>query len=145
MFGTDDVLLYFLNKISDQRCRRLIDDYLNRNILTVAYDTQDLKFQDKLVDKGKEKLVAEIRQLAKLEKNTTVLIATVTEKKAAKPPLSEETLRKVSFYNIENGTMEKIDDQLIATLAPKKTYRVYTTHDSEIKNKVRQTVTAILN
>lgn len=141
----DDVLLYFLREVKDVECKRLIDDYLKRNILSMAYQTQDEKFQDKLEEWGKEKFQSEIKKKANLDKEITVLIVSITDKKAAKRPLTEETLRRVSFYDVENDDIQRIDDNLILTLAQKKTYRVYTLHDTRFRDSVRNAVISLLN
>jgi HD superfamily phosphohydrolase len=141
---SDDVLLYELNKIKSKKCRPVIDDFLQRKIMSRVYETDSKEFRKLLIEKGKAGVISEIRKKAKLSEDVIITIASIEEKKASPPPFTEEALVRVSCLNLDTNEREKISEEVIGVLTPKETYRVYTLKDDKILEKVKTAARSLI-
>lgn len=142
----DDVIYHELAKTKPKKQdKRLIEDFLNRRILTTAYSTEDPKFLEVIKQRGgKEKFLNEIKKNKGLPKNTVIEIRHVTEKKAAIGPPSYTTLRRLGFLNLTTGSIEHLPEDVLPALTMKKLYRVYTIKDKKIEQKIESAIKSLL-
>lgn len=141
----DDVLIYELTKATDEKTRKLVDDYLNRNIFSLVYEFNlgDNNPLTRIMEhEGSEGLQNKIKELAKLSKNDVVLIINTLDKKAAKPPVDEITLKKLTFYNVRCKKLESLDIDLSKQFLSTKKYRIYC--EKEHKHKIKESINSIV-
>jgi len=126
---SDDVLIHELTKVKNEKTRKLVDDYLNRNILSLVheFDLSDNNKITRIMDsKGTKGLEDEIRKEAGLPDDGVVLVINITSKKVTKPPVDETTLKRLMFYNIKSKKLESLDLDFIRQFYPNKKYRIFT-------------------
>ena len=140
----DDVLLYFLKQVKHKKCKKIIDDFFTRQLLSPITLSNSKKFGYVIAQIGLNSLGEKIKKQSKVSLDTVVKVLMVTEKRASLPPLSVEELEKVSFLNIETKKLESLDKSLIDVLSSKEYYRVYTTKDKKIKQKVEEAISVLL-
>ena len=143
---SDDVLIYELTKTKNEKTRKMVNDYLNRDILSLVHEF-DLSDNNKLTrimdSKGSKGLQDEIKKEAGLTDNDVVLVINITNKKATKPPVDETALKKLMFYNIKSKKLESLDLDFIRQLYSSKKYRIFV--QKEDKEKIRSLISTWLN
>ena len=136
---SDDVLIHELTKVENEKTRKLVDDYLNRNILSLVheFDLSDNNRITRIMDsKGSKGLQDEIRKEAGLPDDGVVLVINITSKKVTKPPVDETTLKRLMFYNTKSKKLEPLDLDFIRQFYPNKKYRIFAEkgHKEKIKS-----------
>jgi HD superfamily phosphohydrolase len=140
---SDDVLIYELTKAENGKTRKLVDDYLNRNILSLVheFDLADNNRLTRIMDsKGSEGLQNDLRKEAGLPNDRVILVINTTNKKATKPPLDEITLKKLTFYNVDSKKLEFLDVNLYGQFYSNSKYRIYS--EKEDKEKIKRITSA---
>jgi len=135
---SDDVLIHELTKVKNEKTRKLVDDYLNRNILSLVheFDLSDNNKITRIMDsKGSKGLQDEIRKEAGLSDDGVVLVINITSKKVTKPPVDETTLKRLMFYNIKSKKLESLDPDFVRQFYPNKKYRIFTEKGDKEKIK----------
>lgn len=138
---SDDILLYELNKVENEKTKKLVNDYLNRNIFTLVheFDPTDNNRLTRIMDsKGSNGLQDEIRKEAGLYYDRVIIVIKTANKKVTKPPVDEFTLKKLAFYNVELERLEPVDIDLSRQFSPTKKYRIYC--EKEDKEKIRNVI-----
>ncbi len=118
---SDDVLIHELTKVENEKTRKLVDDYLNRDILSLVheFDLSDKNRITKIMDsKGSKGLQDEIRKEAGLPDDGVVLVINITRKKVTKPPVDETTLKRLMFYNTKSKKIRTIRSRFYKTILP---------------------------
>ena len=140
---SDDVLIHELTKAENRKTRKLVDDYLNRNILSLVHEF-DIADNNKLtrimVSMGSEGLQNDLRKEAGLTDERVILVINTTNKKATKPPLDEITLKRLTFYNVDSKRLESLDIDLSRQFYPNNKYRIYS--EKEDKEKIKRIISA---
>jgi hypothetical protein len=80
-------LIHELTKVENEKTRKLVDDYLNRNILSLVheFDLSDNNKITRIMDsKGSKGLQDEIRKETGLPEDGVVLVINITSKKVTK-------------------------------------------------------------
>lgn len=142
---TDDVLINELSKISDPEVRKIVDDYMKRNLLTMVEEIRDL-LPDINLNMGKG-LSQEIKQQAGLGNEVTVIIDVLKGKKAIKPPPTTKALGHLEFYDLKSKKLkppnQKIQGHTLSS-SPAYKLRIYIENDPVIKSSVEKTLKRIL-
>lgn len=136
---SDDVLIYELSKTKNEKTKKLVNDYLNRNIFSLVHEfnLSDNNKITRIMDlKGSKGLQDEIKKEAGLADNSVVLVINITNKKATKPPVDESTLKRLMFYNTKTQKLESLDLDFIKQLYPNKKYRIFV--EKEDKEKIKE-------
>ncbi|HET6588671.1 MAG: HD domain-containing protein [Candidatus Nitrosocosmicus sp.] len=136
---SDDVLIYELSKTKNEKTKKLVNDYLNRNILSLVheFDLSDNNKITRIMDtKGSKGLQDEIKKESGLADNSVVLVINITNKKATKPPVDEPTLKRLMFYNTKSKKLESLDLDFIKQLYPNKKYRIFV--EKEDKERIKE-------
>lgn len=143
---SDDVLIHELTKTKNEKTRKLVDDYLNRNVLSLVHEF-DLSDNNKITrtmdSKGSKGLQDEMKKEAGLAENDVVLVINITNKKVTKPPVDETTLKKLMFYNTKSKKLESLDLDFIRQLYSHKKYRIFA--QREDKEKIKNIISAWLD
>jgi HD superfamily phosphohydrolase len=139
---SDDVLIFFLSKIKDASCRRLISDYLSRNILYMAYNGKSGKFKEILDVVGTKGLSSKIKKQANLSSDATVFVQLVRERDASPiSDISSDTIKRLMLLNVRTKSLEPLDYRLSRMLGgDKETCRIYCSNDTEVKNKIAEVI-----
>jgi hypothetical protein len=143
---SDDVLIHELTKTKNEKTRKLVDDYLNRNVLSLVheFDLSDNNKITRIMDsKGSKGLQDEMKKAAGLVENDVVLVINITNKKVTKPPVDETTLKKLMFYNTKSKKLESLDLDFIRHLYSNKKYRIFA--QREDKEKIKNIISAWLD
>jgi hypothetical protein len=138
---SDDVLINELTKVENEKTRKLVDDYLNRNILSLVheFDLSDNNRITRIMDsKGSKGLQDEIRKEAGLPDDEVVLVINITSKKVTKPPVDETTLKRLMFYDTKSKKLEPLDLDFIRQFYPNKKYRIFA--EKEHKEKIKSII-----
>ena len=138
---SDDVLIHELTKVENEKTRKLVDDYLNRNILSLVheFDLSDNNRITRIMDsKGSKGLQDEIRKEAGLPDDGVVLVINITSKKVTKPPVDETTLKRLMFYNTKSKKLEPLDLDFIRQFYPNKKYRIFA--EKVYKEKIKSII-----
>lgn len=143
---SDDVLIYELTKTRNEKTRKLVNDYLNRNILSLVHEF-DLSDNNKITrtmdSKGSKGLQDEIKKEAGLAENDVVLVINITSKKVTKPPIDQTTLKKLMFYIIKSKKLESLDLDFIRQFYSNKKYRIFV--QKEDKQKIKYLISTWLD
>lgn len=134
-------MIYELTKVENEKTRKLVDDYLNRNILSLVHEfdiTDNNKLTRMMDSKGSQGLQNIIRNEAGLSSDRVILVINTTNKKATKPPVDEITLKKLTFYNVESKKLESLDMDLSRQFFSNKKYRIY--GEKEDKEKIKRII-----
>ena len=138
---SDDVLIYELTKVEDGKTRKLVDDYLNRNILSLDHEfdiTDNNKLTRMMDSKGSQGLQNMIRNETGLSADRVILVINTTNKKVTKLPVDEITLKKLTFYNVESKKLESLDIDSSRQFFSNKKYRIYS--EKEDKEKIKRII-----
>ncbi len=143
---SDDVLIYELTKTKNEKTRKMVNDYLNRDILALVHEF-DLSDNNKITrvmdSKGSKGLQDEIKKETGLTNNDVVLVINITNKKATKPPVDGTALKKLMFYNTKSKKLESLDFDFIRQLHSNKKYRIFA--QKEDKEKIKNLISTWLN
>lgn len=140
---SDDVLIHELTKTENEKTRKLVDDYLNRNILSLVHEfdlTDNNKITRIMDSKGSKGLQNEIRNEAGLAEDSVVIVINTRNKKATKPPVDEITLKKLMFYNVNSKKLESLDVGFTTQFYSNKKYRIFS--EKEDKEKIKKIILA---
>lgn len=135
---SDDVLIHELSKARNEKTKKLVNDYLNRNILSLVHEFNlgDNNKITRIMDsRGSKGLQEDIKEEAGLSHDAVVLIINITNKKAAKPPVDESALKRLMFYNTKIKKLEPLDLDFVRHLYPNKKYRIFV--EKEDKEKIK--------
>ena len=148
---TDDVLVYFLDQFKDKvknpLCKRLIEDYMGRKIITMVHEAEakpKSKFWN-LLDAygGPPGITNELRKRSGISEDAFLTVISLEEKRVAPQEFSGDILGRITFLD-KRGKRQDSDSEIIQSLSSKKLYRVYTTKDDDIKGKVEKAISELL-
>lgn len=144
----DDVIFYELSKTKPRKDidKKLLDDFLHRRILTVAYEPTDYqKFWKAVKAKGDENgYIKWILKNSSIPDNTLIKIRNVTERKVTMGPLSVDTFMRLSFLDPKTRKEEFLPAEVIQALDIKTIYRVYTLKNKKIKDNIKKIILSSL-
>lgn len=141
----DDVLIYELTKVKSEKTKKIVDDYLNRNIFSLVHEFNlgdNNALTGIMESEGIEGLQNEIKEQANLSPHDVTLIINTLDKKAAKPPVNELTLKKLTFYNVKSKRLESLDIDLSKQFISTKKYRIYC--EKEHKHIIKEVINSMI-
>jgi HD superfamily phosphohydrolase len=150
---TDDVLLYNLvqmrDKVKSDLCRRMIDDYLSRNILTMVeeIDGKNRTFKNAIFNGGVDELAKKIRKEAGMKEEEFLRIEDIHEKRPTTTKPTEflsDMLNGIKFLNLKTDTVKEVDKRIVEYLTEKEAYRIYITKDDTLKSRVQEKISALV-
>ncbi|MEX0595478.1 MAG: hypothetical protein WD512_03180, partial [Candidatus Paceibacterota bacterium] len=144
----DDVIIHELENTPFQgKEKKLFEDFLARKILTIAYETTGNELADTIDSIGNvDVFIQTIREKAKVPKNTIIVITMVDEKRAIKPPITMDMLKRMFPQSPDDSRSSNIDYNLLTSsiLRSIRTHRVYTEKNEVIRKKIEKAVKSLL-